>query len=157
MQLVPTTLADAGLAAGSVDVLLSVSTLEHFAPDDLAEFSAHAARLLRSGGIAVLTIDLVLDVRPFAPADRNMYGTNVDVRALLNDSGLTLHEGEQSELRGFPEFSAPNVMAHLSEYMVGVNYPALAQCLVARVSGNDATRATAGAMLVAHQPDELTS
>ncbi len=145
VELIPATLADAGLATGSADVLLSVSTLEHFAPDDLAEFSAHAARLLRPGGIAVLTIDLFLDVRPFAPADHNMYGTNVDVRALLNDSGLTLHEGEQSELMGFPEFSAPTVMAHLSEYMVGVNYPALAQCLVARLSGKGAMNATTNA------------
>ncbi len=142
VQLIPTTLAAADLAAASVDVLLSVSTLEHLAPADLAEFSAHAARLLRPGGIAVLTIDLFLDVRPFAPADRNMYGTNVDVCALLADAGLTLHEGQRAELLGFPEFSAPGVLAHLSEYMVGVNYPALAQCLVARVSAQDATNAT---------------
>jgi hypothetical protein len=80
----------------------------------------------------VLTIDLFLDVRPFAPVDHNIYGRNVDVCGLLADAGLTLHEGQRAELLGFPEFSAPSVLAHLSEYMVGVNYPALAQCLVAR-------------------------
>jgi SAM-dependent methyltransferase len=126
VQLIPTTLASADLAAASVDVLLSVSTLEHFVPADLAEFSTHAARLLRPGGIAVLTIDLFLDVQPFAPADHNRYGTNVDVCALLADAGLTLHEGKRAELLGFAEFSAPNVLAHLSEYMLGVNYPARA-------------------------------
>ncbi len=138
VQLIPTTLAAADLATASVDVLLSVSTLEHLALADLAEFSTHAARLLRPGGIAVLTIDLFVDVRPFAPADHNMYGTNVDVCALLADAGLTLHEGQRAELLGFPEFSAPNVLAHLSEYMVGANYPSLAQCLVARVSADGA-------------------
>ena len=141
VQLIPTTLAGADLATASVDVLLSVSTLEHLASADLAEFSAHAARVLRPGGIVVLTIDLFLDVRPFAPADHNMYGTNVDVCALLDDAGLTLHEGQRSELLGFPDFNAPNVLARLSEYLVGVNYPALAQCVVARVSAKDATYA----------------
>jgi SAM-dependent methyltransferase len=132
VHLMPTTLSAAGLAPGSVDVLLSVSTLEHLASADLAEFSAHAQRLLRPNGIAVLTIDLFLDVRPFAPPDHNRYGTNVDVCALLAGAGLTLYEGQRSELLGYPEFSAPNVLAHLSEYMVGVNYPGLSQCLVAR-------------------------
>jgi SAM-dependent methyltransferase len=138
VQLIPTTLGAADLATGSADVLLSISTLEHLAPADLAEFSAHAARLLRPGGIAVLTIDLFVDVWPFASADHNMYGTNVDVCALLADAGLTLHEGQRAELLGFPEFSAPDVLTHLSEYMVGVNYPSLAQCLVARVSAKGA-------------------
>src|SRR4029077_11829472 len=44
VQLIPATLAAADLATGSVDVLLSVSTLEHLARADLAEFSDHAAR-----------------------------------------------------------------------------------------------------------------
>jgi 2-polyprenyl-3-methyl-5-hydroxy-6-metoxy-1,4-benzoquinol methylase len=135
VRLIPSTLANANLEAESADVLLSVSTLEHFAPSDLAEFATHAARILRPDGIAVLTIDLFLDVRPFAPADHNEYGTNVDVHALLAHSGLTLHEGRRTELFGFPEFSAPVVLEHLSSYLIGVQYPALAQCLVARAPG----------------------
>jgi hypothetical protein len=80
----------------------------------------------------VLTIDLLLDVHPFALVDRNQYGTNIDVRALLSNAGLALHEGQPDQLCGFPGFSAPGVLEHLSEYLIGVPYPALAQCVVAR-------------------------
>jgi SAM-dependent methyltransferase len=133
-QLIPTTLAAANLDASSVDVLLSVSTLEHFAPPDLEEFSAHAARILRPDGIAVMTIDLFLDLSPFSQVDHNKYGTNVDVRRLLLGARLALREGRPAELLGFPEFNAANVLAHLNDYMIGTGYPALAQCLVAEPS-----------------------
>jgi SAM-dependent methyltransferase len=132
VELIPTTLADAKIDSASVDVLLAISTLEHFAEPDLAEFSTHAVRILRPGGIAVLTIDLFLDVRPFTRLEHNRYGTNVDVRALLADSGLALQEGERGELLGFPEFRASHVLEHLSDYLIGTGYPALAQCLTAR-------------------------
>jgi SAM-dependent methyltransferase len=130
VTLVPRTLAEAGVADQSADVLLSVSTIEHFAPADLAEFEAHAARILRPDGIAVLTIDLFLNVAPFGGATSNMYGTNVDVCALLTRSGLALSEGVRRELYGFPEFSAGGVLERLADYTVG-SYPALAQCVVA--------------------------
>lgn len=133
-QLIPTTLAAANLDTASVDVLLSVSTLEHFAPADVQEFSAHAARILRPDGIAVMTIDLFLDLNPFSQVDHNQYGMNLDVRRLLSDAGLALREGRRAELLGFPEFSAANVLAHLNDYMIGTGYPALAQCLVAEPS-----------------------
>ena len=129
--LIPKTLAQADLETASTDVLLSVSTLEHFTPSDLSEFSAHATRILRPGGVAVLTVDLFLDLKPFTAADHNMYGTNVDMRALLDRCGLTLREGNRTELFGFPEFSASRVLQNTTQYMVGKGYPALAQCLVA--------------------------
>jgi 2-polyprenyl-3-methyl-5-hydroxy-6-metoxy-1,4-benzoquinol methylase len=131
VNLVPMTLTQARLEDHSADVLLSVSTIEHFAPEDLAEFAAQAARVLRPDGIAVLTIDLFLNVAPFCAATSNHYGTNVDVCALLARGGLTLRDGVRAELNGFPEFSAPAVLQGLADYMVGVGYPALAQCLVA--------------------------
>ena len=134
VRLIPTTLGAAGIEAESVDVVLSVSTIEHFAEPDRAEFATHAARILRPNGIAVLTIDLFLDVRPFAPAERNQYGTNVDVYALLAQSGFALRDGRRSELLGFPEFSAPTVLEHLSRYLIGAQYPALAQCVVAQIA-----------------------
>jgi SAM-dependent methyltransferase len=136
--LIPKTLAQADLESGAADVLLSVSTLEHFTPSDLSEFSAHAARILRPGGIVVLTIDLFLDVRPFSTADHNLYGSNVDVRALLGNSGLALREGNRRELFGFPEFSASGVLERLAQYLIGSGYPALAQCLVAQAPGAEA-------------------
>ena len=130
VTLVPTTLAAAALPDRSVDVLLSVSTIEHFAPDDLDEFAAHAARVLRPDGIVVLTIDLFLNVAPFCAATSNEYGTNVDVSALLTRAGLTLREGVRAELYGFPEFNTASILERLADYTIG-SYPALAQCLVA--------------------------
>ena len=130
VTLVPTTLAAAALPDASVDVLLSVSTIEHFAPADLEEFAAHAARVLRPDGIVVLTIDLFLNVAPFCAATSNEYGTNVDVCALLQRAGLTLREGVPGELYGFPEFKAGTILEGLANYTIG-GYPALAQCVVA--------------------------
>jgi SAM-dependent methyltransferase len=133
VTLVSTTLPGAGIRDHSVDVLLSVSTIEHFAPPDLAEFCAHAARILRPDGVAILSIDLFLDLAPFCAATQHRYGTNVNVRRLLDDAGLVLREGEPAELYGFPEFSTDRVLQQLSGYLVGQGYPALAQCLVAGV------------------------
>jgi SAM-dependent methyltransferase len=131
VNLVPRTLAQARLEDRSADVLLSVSTIEHFAGADLAEFAAQAARVLRPDGIAVLTVDLFLNVAPFCAATSNHYGTNVDLYVLLQRAGLTLRDGVRAELNGFPEFHAPAILAGLADYTIGGGYPALAQCLVA--------------------------
>jgi SAM-dependent methyltransferase len=130
VELRTTTLSGADLPDSSVDVLLAVSALEHFAPEDIDDLAAHARRVLAPGGIAVLTVDLFLDVEPFTSAPFNGYGRNVDIRAFLDDAGLVLAHGDRAELRGFPQFSADAIQCRLSRYLVG-DYPALAQCIVA--------------------------
>jgi hypothetical protein len=132
VELIPATLAAAGLADGVADVLLAVSTIEHFAPEDLAEFATHAARIVRPDGLVILTIDLFLDLAPFSSVERHQYGTNVDVHQLLADAKLELVRGNPKELHGYPEFTPEQVMAGLAGYLVGQPYPALAQCLIAR-------------------------
>jgi SAM-dependent methyltransferase len=127
----PTTIGQAGIPDGSVDVLLSVSTIEHFAQADIEEFAAHARRILKPDGVAVLTIDLFLDLSPFTSRATNEYGHNVDVRSLLTNAGLELVEGDVSELYGFDEFDADRVQSNLASYFIG-DYPAMAQCVVAR-------------------------
>lgn len=130
----PTTLAGAGLADASVDVLASISAIEHFAPADLDELAAHARRVLRPGAHLVLTIDLFLDLAPFTSRERNEYGVNVDVRALLDSIGARPVNGTRAEeLYGFPEFDPDRVQSELSRYFVGSGYPALSQCVVAQV------------------------
>ena len=131
VELRVTTLGEAALPDASVDVLLAVSALEHFAPEDIDDFAAHARRVLAPGGVAVLTADLFLDVEPFTSAPSNAYGRNVDIRAFLDDAGLVLAQGDRAELHGFPQFSADAIQCRLSRYFVG-DYPALAQCIVAR-------------------------
>jgi hypothetical protein len=73
-----------------------------------------------------------LDLVPFSAVPRHMYGTNVDVRRLLDDAGLELVQGNRSELHGYPEFTPELVLSRLATYLVGQPYPALAQCLIAR-------------------------
>jgi len=135
VQLHANTLSQAGLQDASMDVVLSISTIEHFADEDLREFAREARRVLRPGGHLVLTIDLFLDVQPFTSRERNDYGTNIDVRALLDACGATLVEGDPAELNGYAEFDPDRVQSNLSRYLLGATYPGLTQCAVARVCG----------------------
>jgi SAM-dependent methyltransferase len=134
----PTTLAGAGLPDHSMDAIVSISTIEHFAPEDLAEFARETRRLLRPGGHLVLTIDLFLDVAPFTTRESNEYGVNFDVKRLLDEIGATLVAGEPGALVGYGEFDPDRVQSNLSQYLIGSFYPALSQCLVARVGGQPA-------------------
>jgi hypothetical protein len=92
--------------------------------------AAGIRRLLKPGGLAVLTIDLFLDVAPFTSATLNKYGRNIDVRAFLESSCLTLSSGVREELCGFPEFDPDRIQRNLNAYFMG-SYPGLVQCLVA--------------------------
>jgi 2-polyprenyl-3-methyl-5-hydroxy-6-metoxy-1,4-benzoquinol methylase len=132
VALVPTTIDAANVPDGSVDLLLCVSVLEHFTDEDVDAFVQHAPRLLKRGGVLVLTVDLFLDVAPFCSSQRNKWGCNLDIRRLLERSGLELQVGAQSELLGHEEFESERVMRRLSEFMMGAAYPVLTQCLVAR-------------------------
>jgi SAM-dependent methyltransferase len=126
-----TTIGDADIPDDSVDVLLSISTLEHLTREEIAEFCRHASRVMRSDGLAVITVDLYLDLTPFTGERSNAYGRNVDVRGLLDDAGLELMVGEPSELLGFPGFKPDVIRANADKYLRGP-WPAFAQCLAAR-------------------------
>lgn len=131
VQLRPTTIGAAGIPDDSIDVLLSISTLEHLTPEDLDEFARHARRVLRADGVAVITVDLYLDLAPFTAETANDWGRNIDVRALLDDAGLELLDGNRAELLGYPEFDPDEIIEHADRYLRG-RYPGLAECIVAR-------------------------
>jgi SAM-dependent methyltransferase len=132
VQLHPATFDEAGFQDCSLDVVLSVSTIEHFGPDDLRKFAQTARRALKPGGHLVLTIDLFLDLVPFTHRESNRWGVNMSVASLLEEVGATIVVGDQRVLYGFPEFDARRVQADLSQYMIG-KYPTLTQCVVARI------------------------
>lgn len=132
VRLVAKPLQDAGLPDASADAVLCVSAMEHFSPADLAAVAVHIPRVLKPGGLAVLTVDLFLDLAPFTDRETNVFGRNIDVRGWLAGAGLELVAGDPAELNGFPEFSANAVLRDLPKYHVGRKYPALAQCLTAR-------------------------
>jgi SAM-dependent methyltransferase len=132
VQLHPTIFQEAGFAENSLDVVLSVSTIEHFGPDDLQSFADTARRALKPGGHLVLTIDLFLDLIPFTDRERNRWGTNMSVAALIEALDATIVVGDPDVLYGFPEFDARRIQTDLSQYLIGA-YPTLTQCVVARV------------------------
>ena len=132
VQLHPTTFQQADFAESSLDVVLSVSTIEHFGPDDLQSFAESVRRALKPGGHVVLTIDLFLDLIPFTDRAENRWGTNMSVAALIEALDATIVVGDPTVLYGFPDFDARRIQADLSEYMIGA-YPTLTQCVVARV------------------------
>ncbi len=134
VKLWPTTIGEAGLPDTSFDIVLSVSTIEHFAPDDIHEFVRETRRILRPTGRIVLTIDLFIDIAPFTSQPTNTFGQNVDVRRLLNDLGAELEVGRPDELYGFEGFDPERIQSALGEYLVGELYPGLTQCLVARLT-----------------------
>jgi SAM-dependent methyltransferase len=125
------TLDKANIPSQSVDVVISVSVLEHLSDDALESVALHINRILKVGGHLVLTADLFLDVQPFCSRESNRWGRNISLAGFLKKSGLELVEGKKPELCGFPEFSTDSILANLSDYFIGA-YPCLSQCLVAK-------------------------
>ena len=125
-----TTLQNADLADDSIDVAFSISAIEHIPEQELPSLMREVNRVLKPGGKAVLTVDLFLDLAPFTPRLVNDYGCNIDVRRLVEWSGLRLEVGREDELFGFTTFDAREVQAQLSELYYGRRYPACAQLLV---------------------------
>lgn len=131
VQLTSGTIGQADIPHESVDIVLSVSALEHFAQDDLDEVAACLPRLLKPQGILVSTVDLFMDLHPFCTATANDYGRNIDIHMFLENAELELAVGKREELYGFPEFDQDSILRNLSAYFLG-DYPALTQCFVAR-------------------------
>jgi len=131
VRLLETTIREAGIPDSSVDVLICVSALEHFTDSAVAEFEQHVARVLKPDGLAVLTVDLFLDISPFASRLSNEFGRNLDVCRLLRNTSLELVSGRPHELLGFPEFDPQAVIASLSHYLRG-EHPVVSQCLTAK-------------------------
>jgi len=129
VTLLNTTLDQAGLADNSVDLMFSISVLEHLTSAELTLVMQHARRCLRPGGQFLITLDLFLNLTPFTSRQKNEYGMNQNVRQMMEESGLRLVHGNPAELYGFPEFDAQRILSNLEQYMVG-SYPVLTQCIV---------------------------
>jgi len=121
---------DAGIKDESQDRVVSISTIEHIPDDDIRSILSHIHRVLKPGGIFVLTLDLFLDVEPFAKASTNRYGKNISARWLVEESGLSLVHGRPAELYGFPEFNSDEIRNNRDRYLVGNGYPAMVQTMV---------------------------
>jgi SAM-dependent methyltransferase len=118
------------LAPNSVDRIFCLSALEHMPPSARQHIASAAARLLRAGGRFVVTIDLFLNLVPFTSRGENQFGTNIDVRAFVEATGLRSIVGEPAELMGYSAFDADAVQSRLERYALSVPYPVLTQCVV---------------------------
>ena len=112
-------LQDAGLEAESVDTIYCISTIEHIPSSEIPSLVQEMRRLLKPGGSVVLTIDLFYDLAPFTGQDSNLHGTNIDVRWLVEQSGLRLAQGDAAELNGYPEFDPSSVLGRAMEFQQG--------------------------------------
>jgi SAM-dependent methyltransferase len=130
VRLVAEKIQDADLEPGSLDRVFCLSVLEHVDPHEAQLMIDGIARLLRPGALALLTVDLFLDLKPFGVLERNVWGINHDLGELVKGSGLTLAEGDPRELLGFPEFDFDRVVRLIPELRIGQYFPVMTQTLV---------------------------
>jgi SAM-dependent methyltransferase len=135
VELIQATLPHAELADGSLDRIYSISVFEHLAPDAREATMAAIRRVLRPGGLVVLTLDLFLDLEPFTGEPVNRFGRNVSVADMVDAAGLDLAWGRRDQLFGYPEFDVEAVRSRLQNLYVGHFHPCLAQLLVLRKPG----------------------
>lgn len=123
---------EVSLKANSFDCAFCISVIEHM-PNQIAESAiANTYNALRPGGIFLLTIDLFPDVFPFTQKVENIYGKNMSVKQLLDNSGFEIIHGNKQELFGYLEFDSNQILENLSQYLLGSMYPVLVQTLILR-------------------------
>ena len=124
-----TTIGNANLPDNYYDLVFSISVLEHLPEADLQEAMEHAFRCLKPGGRFIITLDLFLNLEPFSRRRHNEWGTNQDVRRMVEVSRMKLIKGERSQLFGYPEFSSEAILTNLEKFYIG-SYPVISQCIV---------------------------
>jgi SAM-dependent methyltransferase len=143
VQLCSSFIEEANLPSDSFDRAVCVSTLEHIPEPEIPRIARELSRLLKPGGLLVLTVDLFLGLVPFTAQLRNEWGTNVSLSSLIDDSGLRLVHGRRQELCGLPEFDPAAVLslAKRGELLLGTDESAV-QALVLRKpdAGGDSIR-----------------
>lgn len=128
VQFVRKFLEEAGLPENGYDRVVACSVIEHIPQEPAVSLMREVGRVLKPGGRFIATIDLFLDTAPFTDKPRNMWGTNVSVRALVEASGLRIVVGNKAELYGYPEFDPAAIKRNRDRYLV-VN-DVLTQCIV---------------------------
>ena len=130
--LIPRAVQDCGLASGSFERAVCLSVLEHLELDEARAVLAAIRELLAPGGLCLLTVDVFLDVRPFGLRPANFWGTNHDMRALLDGLGFHLVQADPRELLGFPEFDPGDIIARLPSLFVSPISPCMSQAVILR-------------------------
>lgn len=121
---------EAKLASDFFNVVYSISVFEHLTGFELDQAMRHINRILKPGGVLVMTVDLFPNVYPFTTKIRNRWGKNVSIKRLVEMSGLKMVYGDKNELYGFKEFNKDKILEDLEKYFIGNNYPALIQTVI---------------------------
>jgi len=117
---------------GPFSAILCISTIEHLSEQDIASTLSAAKELLAPGGLLVLTVDLFLNLDPFCARKTNQWGSNASVAWIEELVGYEMVVGERSELYGYPDFSAENILSRLEEFTMSTLYPQMAQLITFR-------------------------
>ncbi len=121
-------LEQANLPEATFDTASAVSVLEHIPPAGLAALCPAISRALKPGGRLVATIDLFLDCAPFTDKPSNDWGRNIDVRDMIEMTGMRLLVGNPAELCGFPQFDPQHIRSIAGSRLLVENV--LTQCVV---------------------------
>jgi 2-polyprenyl-3-methyl-5-hydroxy-6-metoxy-1,4-benzoquinol methylase len=133
VELVRTRVEEFDAPESSFDRIFCISVVEHMEDENAKAAMANFGRLLKPGGICVLTVDLCLDIEPFTDVQRNSIGVNKDIAQLVGASDLELVAGYRDELLGFPEFDPAVVGGQVPDLLVGEFFiPVVAQMCVLR-------------------------
>ena len=130
VTLYPCSLPSSSLTPESFDRVYCISTLEHLGDAEIASTVREVFKVLRHGGLFILTVDLFLDLTPFTPRSRNKYGTNISLRKVVDAAAMSLVYGVEEELCGFDGFDPAGILANLGRYFMGDGDPVLTQMLV---------------------------
>ena len=130
VELINTTLPETNIEPNSIDRVFSISVIEHFRKRDFDETIEAVIRVLKPGGLFILTVDLFLDLHPFTKRLTNEWGQNFEIGNLLKHSAFKPIIGDPAELFGSESFDSEKIQSNLSRYLVGGFYPVLVQCLV---------------------------
>jgi SAM-dependent methyltransferase len=124
---------DAGLSPNMFDRIFCISVIEHMRKDAALQVMEGIEQALRPGGLAVMTVDLFLDLHPFTETLENDTGTNMEVSALMSAAKLDLVFGCREELYGYKDFVPEAITRRVPEFLVGdFRLPVVSQCFMAR-------------------------
>jgi SAM-dependent methyltransferase len=127
-------LMDTRLPQASVDRVFAISVIEHIPPLEIHRLMKEVHRILKNGGYFIATIDLFLDLEPFTSKRSNAWGSNIPVRSLVEQSGLSLAVGNTRELLGYPDFDPAPVLRTPPRFMVC--HSVASQCIVLQKTFN---------------------
>ena len=123
---------EAQLRDASFDRVVSISVVEHIPRENIQTLLEHVCRVLKPGGLFVMTVDLFLDLEPFTTEKCNRFGKNVSLEWVIRESGLKLLRGSPAELYGYESFDPERILCRKDDYFVGRRWPTMVQTVVLR-------------------------